>query len=233
MMTEIAAVQAAGHFVELGEAGADALDALAGVEEGVDAAFVVFAGSGRACRRPDLTARIAELEQGLFGAGEDVAGLLLAHQAAVHHVLRGEDDAAQDGLVLDDADVAVEIGDLRQAVVERDQVAEAVAGFQLVELHQLVGDGDAVDFFAAILELKPRAVPTGSIPQSRPGPLPRSRARRAQTPSPRRARAIVHRSDPRGPARARFLAPRRDRARQTPALSSPAPAALFAGLVLH
>ncbi len=39
---EVAAVHAAGHLVELGEAGADALDALAGVEEGVDAAFVAF-----------------------------------------------------------------------------------------------------------------------------------------------------------------------------------------------
>ena len=32
-------MQPAGHFVELGEAGADALDALAGVEEGVEAEF--------------------------------------------------------------------------------------------------------------------------------------------------------------------------------------------------
>ena len=72
--------------------------------------------------------------------------------AAVHHVLRGEDDAAQDGLVLDDADVAVEVGNLRQAVVERDQVAQAVAGFQLAELHQLVGDGDAVDLLAALVQ---------------------------------------------------------------------------------
>ena len=68
-------------------------------------------------------------------------------------LLRGGDDAPQDGFILDDPDVAVEIGDLRQAVVERDQVAEAVAGFQLVELHQLVGDGDAVDLLAAFLQL--------------------------------------------------------------------------------
>ena len=68
-------------------------------------------------------------------------------------MLRGEDDAAQDGLVFDDADVAVEVGNLREAVVERDEVGEAVAGFELVELHELVGDGDAVDAFAAILNL--------------------------------------------------------------------------------
>ena len=44
------------------------------------------------------------------------------------------------GFVLDDADVAIEVGDLRQAVVERDQVAQAVARFEFVVLHQLVGD---------------------------------------------------------------------------------------------
>ena len=40
-----------------------------------------------------------------------------------------------------------------QAVVERNQVAEAVAGFELVELHELVGHGDAVDVLAALLQL--------------------------------------------------------------------------------
>ena len=68
-------------------------------------------------------------------------------------MLRSEDDAPQHGLVLDDADVAVEVGNLRQPVVERNQVAQAVAGLQLVELQQLVGDGDAVDRLAAILKV--------------------------------------------------------------------------------
>ena len=99
-----------------------------------------------------LDARLAEFEQGLFGAGENVAGLLFSEEAAVHHVLRSENDAAEDGLILDDADIAVEVRNVRQAVVEGDEVAEAVAGFELVELHQLVGDGDAVDALAAILE---------------------------------------------------------------------------------
>ena len=67
-------------------------------------------------------------------------------------MLRGEDDAAQHRLVLDQADVAVDVGDLGQPVVERNQVAQAVAGFELVELHQLVGHGDAVDLFAALVQ---------------------------------------------------------------------------------
>ncbi len=41
---------------------------------------------------------------------------------------------------------------MRKAVVERDQVAEAVAGFELALLHQLVGYGDAVDALAALVE---------------------------------------------------------------------------------
>ena len=74
-------------------------------------------------------------------------------KAAVDQVLRGEDDAPQDRLVLDDLDVAVEGEDLRQAVVERDQVAEAVERFELILLHQLVGDGDAVDSFPALRQI--------------------------------------------------------------------------------
>ena len=153
---KIAAVHAAGHFVELGEAGADALDALAGVEEGADAALIALEDLAWV-EEAGLDLRIAEFEEGLFGAGEDFAGLFLAEQGAVHHVLRGEDDAPQDGLVFDDADVAVEVGNLREAVVERDEVGEAVAGFQLVELHELVGDGDAVDASRRDPEARPCA----------------------------------------------------------------------------
>ena len=79
---EFAAVQAAGHFIELGEAGADALDALAGIEKGVDAAFELLddlAGVGEGI----LGLRFAQLEQRLFGGGQDLVGLLFAEQRAV------------------------------------------------------------------------------------------------------------------------------------------------------
>ena len=55
--------------------------------------------------------------------------------------------------VLDDADVAFQIRERRQAFVERDQVADAVHRFELVLLHQLVGDGNAVDTLAALVQL--------------------------------------------------------------------------------
>ena len=77
--------------------------------------------------------------------GEDLLGLLLADDAAVDQLVRREHDAPEGGFVLDDLDVAVEREDLRQAVVQRDEIAEAVHRFELVLLHQLVGDGDAVD----------------------------------------------------------------------------------------
>ena len=54
---QVAAVQAAGHFVELGEAGADSLDALAGIEKGVDAAFVVLQNLLRVAAGPLSPAR--------------------------------------------------------------------------------------------------------------------------------------------------------------------------------
>ena len=47
--------------------------------------------------------------------------------------------------LLDDGDVALEVVELRQPVVERDQIAQAVDRLQLALLHQLVGERDAVD----------------------------------------------------------------------------------------
>ena len=105
---EVAAVHPAGHFVQLGEAGADALETLAGVEEGVDAAFVAFK-NGMRVEQAGFDAGFAQFEQRLFGAGEDLIRMLLAQETPVHHVLRGEDDTAQDGLILHDAEIGVEI----------------------------------------------------------------------------------------------------------------------------
>ena len=114
---QFAAVQSPGHFIEFCKAGADALDALAGVEEGVDAALVGldhFAGSAQAVRRSVL----AQLHPGLLGAGEDVAGVFLRHQRPVHQVLAGNGDLTENGLLAHDANVAIQIGDTGQAVVE-------------------------------------------------------------------------------------------------------------------
>ena len=68
------------------------------------------------------------------------AGSSSRHQRAVHQLLRGNGDAPQRGLVAHDPDVAVEIRDLRQPVVERNQIAQAVHRFQFVVPQQFVGD---------------------------------------------------------------------------------------------
>ena len=122
---QFAFVQPAGHFIQLQEAGAEALDALAGIEKGVDAAFELVQNLLGVHQRV-AGARVAHLEQALFGAGQDLVGLFLADNAAVDQIARRKDDAPQDRFVLDDADVAVQIRERRQAFVERNQVGDAI-----------------------------------------------------------------------------------------------------------
>ena len=150
-------VQAAGHLIELRKARAEAADALAGIEKGVRAAGKAFDDTGG--RRQLLVGgRLAQLQQRFFGRRQDLVRLLFADQAAVDDPLRAEDQLAQRGLVLDDADVAIEVGDLRQSVVERDQVTQAVHRFELALLHQLFGQRDAVDALAAAVQILHAAV---------------------------------------------------------------------------
>src|SRR5689334_5291013 len=149
---QLAAVQAARHFIELGEAGAETAHALAGIQKRVDATrkfsdyrgwrFQTFAGAG-----------FAEFQQRLFGARQNFVRFLFADQAAVNHLLRAEDQLAQRGLVLDDAYVTIEIAERRQPFIERDQVREPVHRFDLPLLHQLIGERDAVDLFAAVVQV--------------------------------------------------------------------------------
>ena len=107
---QLAGVEAAGHLVELDEAGAEALDALAGVEEAVGAALEGvedLAGIDEVV----LGVGVAEFEQALLGAGEDFGRLVIADEAAVDGLLRGDDQVAEERFILDDADVAFEIDD--------------------------------------------------------------------------------------------------------------------------
>ena len=148
---QLAGVQPARHLVQFREASADAFDALAWIEKSVDAARIAIDDFLRRDQAGAL-ARFAELEQRLFGTRQNLPGLFLAEQGAVHHLLRCEDDAPQQSFVLNDADVAFQVEDVRQAVVERNQVAQAIAGFELAVAHQLVGEGDAIDFFGALAQ---------------------------------------------------------------------------------
>ncbi len=149
---QFAFMQAAGHFVQLEKAGAQSLDAFARVEEGIDAA-VEFLEDALGTGKSVFGAGVAELQQTFLGAGQDLVGLFFADDTAVDQPLRRENDAPQNGLVLDDANIAFQVRQRGQAFVERDQVADAIDGFELVLLHQLVGDGNPVDTLAALVQL--------------------------------------------------------------------------------
>src|SRR5271170_2180739 len=81
-------------------------------------------------------------------------GLLAAHQAAVDHVLRNDDDLPQQRLFFDDADITLNAGDLGQSVIERNQVADAVNRLKLAVPHQLVGKGHAVDDLPRVVQVR-------------------------------------------------------------------------------
>ncbi len=148
---QLAPVEAAGHFVELQEAGGDALDTARRIEERVDAALELLDDAAGIGQRV-LRARLAELEQRLFGIGQDLFRLVGAEEAAVDDLLRGEDQPPLHGVLLEDLDVALEVEQLREAVIERDEIAESADAFQLADLHQVVGKRDAVDFLAAFMQ---------------------------------------------------------------------------------
>src|ERR1700682_1530765 len=145
-------MQAAGHLVQLGVTGADPLDALARVEKRIEPALIFLNHLSRT-RQSGLRLRIAELEQALLGARQNLLRILLAYHAPVHQMLGSENDPAENRLVLDDANVAVEIENPWQAVIQRYQIAEAIAGFQFVIAQQLIGERDAIDPLAAMIQL--------------------------------------------------------------------------------
>src|ERR1700738_2236784 len=114
-------MQPAGHLIKLSEPGTDPFDAPAGIQKGVEAALKLFdnlGGVGERIRR----ARLAQFQQALFGAGQDLVGRFLLEASAVDGLLRSENDLAEERLVLNDLDVAVQVGDPGQTVVERNEI---------------------------------------------------------------------------------------------------------------
>ena len=72
----------------------------------------------------------------------------------MHQRIGGLDDAAEDGFIADDLDVAGEIWKARQSVIQRYEVTQAVNRFEFVEAQQLVSKRDAVDAFAALMQFQ-------------------------------------------------------------------------------
>ncbi len=144
-------MQAAGHFVQLRKTGADSLDPFAGVEKRIQAALIALDYLERGLEAL-FRARFAQPKQSLFRAREDRLRFVLRHQRAIHQLLRRNGDAAQRGFVADDLDITVEIRNVRQPVIERNQIAQAVDRLQFVVAKQFVRDGDPVDLLAALVQ---------------------------------------------------------------------------------
>ena len=126
---------------------------LLGIEKRIETALIILDDFERR-HQALFGARFAELQQRLFRARENVARLFLGQQRPVHQVLRRHGDAAQRRFIAHDPDVAVQVRDVRQPVVERNQVTQPVHRFQLVVTHQLVRYRDAVDLLAALMQFR-------------------------------------------------------------------------------
>ena len=83
---ELAAVQPAGHLVQLRKTRSDAAQPRARVQQSVDPALVLIDNLPRANQR-GFGAEVADFEQRFLGAREDVLRLVLAQQAAVDQLL--------------------------------------------------------------------------------------------------------------------------------------------------
>ena len=149
---QLSRMEPPGHLVQLHEPGADPLDPLAGVQEGVDPALVLLNDVlGR--RQARLPAQVVQLKQRVFRTRQDLFRLLFPDQAPVDQLLRREDNAPQQRLVPHDAHVPIHIRGAREAVVERNEVGQPVAGFQLTVLQQFVSDADAVHPLPALVQV--------------------------------------------------------------------------------
>ena len=101
-----------------------------------------------------MAARLAQPQERLLRRFDEFLRVLLAHETALHDLLRGEDHLAQRRLVLHDLNVAVEVEQLGQSFIERDQVTDPVDGFELAIAHQLVGERDVVDLLLPVVEFQ-------------------------------------------------------------------------------
>ena len=85
-----------------------------------------------------LGARCAYGEEGFFRFGEDVIGFIDTQEGLVHHALRCVDDLAKRRLLANDLDIAKDIQQLRQTLVQAHQVAKPASALKLGVPHQFV-----------------------------------------------------------------------------------------------
>jgi hypothetical protein len=149
---EIGLLQAAGHLVEIGEAGGDADDGAASLVELVELVDILAQGLADGVEIGAADA-LADVEDELLGFFERGAGVWLVVGDG-GDLARRVNQPAQDGRALDDVPVVVHIGAGRHLVGERADVAHAADIFELAAPLELVRERDEVGRLAGLVELQ-------------------------------------------------------------------------------
>ena len=149
---QLALLQAAGHAIEVGEAGGQAGDFAALLVEIVDGAEGVADDDVERLQALG-EAGFAHFEQLRLGLIEDADGVLALVGGLGDGGRADAHEPAQQALVLDDADVVLDDRPAGQTLSERGQIGHAADGLDLLVAGQLVGEGDDVDGAAGVDQL--------------------------------------------------------------------------------
>ena len=156
---ELGVLEAGGHLVELNVVGGEAGDFLALLVEGVDGAEGAgddFGDAGEAA----LDGGVGDVGETLFNVVEDGGGVFGLIGGGDHAVVEDAEELAEEALVLDDADVGLDVGVAGDALGEKGEVGGAADGVDLAALLKGVHDGDEVDGVAEGEEVDHDAVDT-------------------------------------------------------------------------
>ena len=95
---------------------------------------------------------LGDVEDELFRAVEDIAGLALAGIRHIRDLGGGFDEPSEQGLFADDADIVVEVGGVGDGVDEHTEVAVAAGLIKGSLGDELVDEGDDVEVVAVLEE---------------------------------------------------------------------------------
>jgi len=95
----------------------------------------------------------ANPHQEALGRLENLLGWLGRLRALFHDPLAGEHSFAQRRFLPDDADVTLDVRNLRDSLIERNDIPQAVHGLELALPIQFVRHGDPIHPLAAIVQV--------------------------------------------------------------------------------
>ena len=141
---ELGVLEAARHLVELDVVGGEAGDFPALLVEGVDGAEGAGDDLGDVGEAA-LDGAVGDFGEADFYVVEDLGGVLGLVGGGGHALVEDAEELAEEGLVLDDADVGLDVGIARDAFGEEGEIGSAADGIELAALGESVHDGDEVD----------------------------------------------------------------------------------------